>query len=53
MLSVFSIVSFVNRLKFKAPEAREGFSRIVKVNFVPYFAEKIHEKVYRQFLLEK
>ncbi|KAL8596825.1 hypothetical protein ACOMHN_027154 [Nucella lapillus] len=39
--------------RFKIPELREGFSKIVKVNFVPHFPDKLHEKVYRQFLLEK
>ncbi|XP_076470105.1 uncharacterized protein LOC143300373 [Babylonia areolata] len=39
--------------KFKPPETREGFSKVVRVNFVPHFPDKLHEKVYRQFLLEK
>lgn len=31
----------------------EGFDEIVKVNFIPSFAKKDHEIMYRQFLLEK
>nr|KAG5696591.1 hypothetical protein BaRGS_034052 [Batillaria attramentaria] len=39
--------------RFKEPELKEGFTKIVKVNFVPKFENKLHERVYRQFLLEK
>ncbi|KAK7114137.1 hypothetical protein V1264_000250 [Littorina saxatilis] len=41
------------KLKFKPPAQSEGFTKVVKVNFVPHFENKIHEKIYRQFLLEK
>jgi hypothetical protein len=41
------------RAKFKAPEVAEGFTKVVKVNFVAKFEDRIREKIYRQFLLEK
>lgn len=39
--------------RFKEPEVAEGFTRIVRVNFVPKFENRLHERIYRQFLLEK
>ncbi|XP_013389083.1 bifunctional polynucleotide phosphatase/kinase [Lingula anatina] len=39
--------------KFQEPIKEEGFSEIVKVNFVPKFKNKHQEKKYKQFLLEK
>ncbi len=31
----------------------EGFKEIVKIDFVPHFNSKEHEKIYKTFLLEK
>ncbi|XP_050080459.1 uncharacterized protein F21D5.5 [Anopheles maculipalpis] len=39
--------------KFQPPTVAEGFTEIVKVQFVPNFANKDHEQLYRMFLLEK
>ncbi|XP_053658768.1 uncharacterized protein F21D5.5 [Anopheles marshallii] len=39
--------------KFQQPTQAEGFTEIVKVNFVPNFTTKSHEELYRMFLLEK
>ncbi|VDM43567.1 unnamed protein product [Toxocara canis] len=39
--------------KYQEPALSEGFSSIVKINFVPEFANADHEKVYRMFLCEK
>uniref|UniRef100_A0A182JRT7 FHA_2 domain-containing protein n=1 Tax=Anopheles christyi TaxID=43041 RepID=A0A182JRT7_9DIPT len=39
--------------KFQEPTVAEGFAEIVKVKFVPKFASKSHEDLYRMFLLEK
>lgn len=35
------------------PSLEEGFSDIVKVNFIPKFKKNKDEKLYRMFLLEK
>ncbi|XP_076338422.1 uncharacterized protein LOC143240209 [Tachypleus tridentatus] len=39
--------------KFKEPELSEGFKEILKVNFVPVFHKKEHEKLYKTYLVEK
>uniref|UniRef100_A0A182WZZ8 PNK FHA domain-containing protein n=1 Tax=Anopheles quadriannulatus TaxID=34691 RepID=A0A182WZZ8_ANOQN len=39
--------------KFQEPTVAEGFTEIVKVKFVPKFASKSHEDLYRMYLLEK
>ncbi|XP_067651415.1 bifunctional polynucleotide phosphatase/kinase-like [Haliotis asinina] len=39
--------------KYKEPVKEEGFSEILKVNFVPKFETSASEELYRQFLLEK
>ncbi|XP_041376109.1 uncharacterized protein F21D5.5-like isoform X2 [Gigantopelta aegis] len=39
--------------KFTEPKMEEGFKEVVKINFVPKFESSVHEKLYRQFLLEK
>ena len=49
----FVCVYFISRTKYTAPELSEGFKEIVKVNFVPKFADKEQKKLYMQFLLEK
>ena len=40
------------RSKYVAPELSEGFTEIVRVNFVPRFKIAAHEELYRMFLLE-
>lgn len=50
----YPLVSFsLFRSKFQEPTVAEGFTEIVKVKFVPKFASKSHEDLYRMFLLEK
>ncbi|GFY60120.1 hypothetical protein TNIN_354521 [Trichonephila inaurata madagascariensis] len=39
--------------KYKEPSMKEGFSQLVKVNFVPKFKSKHEEKLFRRFLIEK
>lgn len=39
--------------KYVEPSLEEGFSDIVKVNFIPEFKKNKDEKLYRMFLLEK
>lgn len=41
------------RSKLKVPESSEGFTEIVRVNFVPKFKDSENEKLYKQYLLEK
>ncbi|VDK71614.1 unnamed protein product [Litomosoides sigmodontis] len=38
--------------KFEEPKLSEGFSSIVKVNFVPEFECREHEKIYRMYLCD-
>ncbi|KAL3859647.1 hypothetical protein ACJMK2_009861 [Sinanodonta woodiana] len=42
-----------HKKQYKPPELKEGFSEIVKVNFVPHFSNPDHQTLYCQFLLEK
>lgn len=39
--------------KFVSPAVSEGFSELIKINFVPKFKSKELETIYRCFLLEK
>lgn len=39
--------------KLKVPESSEGFTEIVRVNFIPKFKDSENEKLYKQYLLEK
>ncbi|XP_033754080.1 LOW QUALITY PROTEIN: bifunctional polynucleotide phosphatase/kinase-like [Pecten maximus] len=41
------------RSKYEAPNTSEGFSEIVKINFVPNFENPRHERWYKMFLVEK
>ncbi|XP_049762750.1 bifunctional polynucleotide phosphatase/kinase isoform X3 [Schistocerca cancellata] len=41
------------RAKYEEPTTEEGFSTIVKVNFVPVFTDPELEKFYKMYLLEK
>ena len=45
--------AFSYRKKYTAPEKKEGFSEIVKVNFVPKFKDSKLEDLYRKFLIDK
>ncbi|GIX86188.1 hypothetical protein CEXT_383971 [Caerostris extrusa] len=39
--------------KYKEPSMKEGFTALVKINFVPKFKSKHEEKLFRKFLIEK
>ena len=41
------------RSKYQEPSKDEGFSEVVKVNFVPTFSSASIEAEYRKFLSEK
>ncbi|XP_069114593.1 bifunctional polynucleotide phosphatase/kinase-like [Argopecten irradians] len=41
------------RSKYEEPDTSEGFSEIVKINFVPQFDNPRHERWYKMFLVEK
>jgi bifunctional polynucleotide phosphatase/kinase len=43
----------IYKKKYVEPSTKEGFSEIVKVNFVPKFKSKDEEKLYKMYLLEK
>lgn len=43
----------IYKKKFVEPAKKEGFSEIVKINFVPKFRNEAEEKLYKMFLLEK
>ncbi|KAJ8302903.1 hypothetical protein KUTeg_019299 [Tegillarca granosa] len=47
------ILNFIFRSKYKEPEISEGFTEIVKINFVPRFSNSQDEKLYKQYLLDK
>ncbi|XP_029842811.1 bifunctional polynucleotide phosphatase/kinase isoform X1 [Ixodes scapularis] len=51
--SVTDMVLYSHRSKFKEPELSEGFSEILKINFVPQFGDPEDEKLYRLFLKDK
>ncbi len=42
-----------NRSKYKEPALEEGFSEIVRVNFVPHFTTKEEKRLYETYLQEK
>uniref|UniRef100_G3MKQ2 PNK FHA domain-containing protein n=1 Tax=Amblyomma maculatum TaxID=34609 RepID=G3MKQ2_AMBMU len=52
-VSVTDMVLYSHRSKFKEPCLSEGFSEIVKINFVPKFSTPEDEKLYRCFLKDK
>lgn len=52
-VSVTDMVLYSHRSKFKEPCLSEGFSEIVKINFVPKFEMPEDEKLYRCFLKDK
>ncbi|KAF8781717.1 bifunctional polynucleotide phosphatase/kinase-like [Argiope bruennichi] len=39
--------------KYQEPSMKEGYSALVKVNFVPRFKNKHEEKMFQKFLIEK
>ncbi|XP_015921258.1 uncharacterized protein F21D5.5 [Parasteatoda tepidariorum] len=39
--------------KFVEPSLKEGFTSIIKVNFIPKFKNKNEEKLFKRFLIEK
>ena len=47
---VNDIVFNMYKSKFTEPSSDEGFSEIAKIDFVPTFADKTREKLYKQFL---
>ena len=51
--SISDIILNSFKSKFVEPSVDEGFSEVVKVNFVPEFSDKSHEVLYKSFLLEK
>ncbi|PRD32965.1 UNVERIFIED_CONTAM: Pnkp [Trichonephila clavipes] len=51
--SYINLYCFTYRSKYKEPSMKEGFSQLVKVNFVPKFKSKHEEKLFRRFLIEK
>ncbi|XP_065300234.1 bifunctional polynucleotide phosphatase/kinase isoform X2 [Dermacentor albipictus] len=52
-VSVTDMVLYNHRSKFKEPSLSEGFSAILKINFVPKFGAPEDEKLYRCFLKDK
>uniref|UniRef100_A0A224YIN2 Bifunctional polynucleotide phosphatase/kinase n=1 Tax=Rhipicephalus zambeziensis TaxID=60191 RepID=A0A224YIN2_9ACAR len=52
-VSVTDMVLYNHRSKFKEPSLSEGFSAILKINFVPKFSTPEDEKLYRCFLKDK
>lgn len=52
-VSVTDMVLYSHRSKFKEPSLSEGFSAILKINFVPKFSTPEDEKLYRCFLKDK
>lgn len=43
----------IYKKKFVDPVKKEGFSEIVRVNFVPKFKNEAEEKLYKMYLMEK
>lgn len=50
---ISEMVFHIYKKNFVEPNKREGFSEIVKVNFVPKFKTPEEEKLYRLYLVEK
>jgi len=44
---------FLYRKKYEEPSQDEGFSAVVKINFVPKFNDPVLDKLYKMYLLEK
>lgn len=52
-VSVTDMVLYSHRSKFKEPSLSEGFSSVLKINFVPKFSTPEDERLYRMFLKDK
>ncbi|XP_064610929.1 bifunctional polynucleotide phosphatase/kinase-like isoform X2 [Liolophura sinensis] len=39
--------------KFEEPSVSEGFTQVIKINFVPKFTDLSHEKLFFQYLMDK
>lgn len=50
---VNDIIMHSYKKKFVEPNMDEGFTEILKVNFVPNFQSTMHEKLYTSFLLDR
>lgn len=50
---VNDIIMHSYKKKFVEPSISEGFTEILKVNFVPNFQSPMHEKLYMSFLLDR
>lgn len=46
---IFSVL----RSKYKEPSLKEGFTEILKINFIPKFKSKHEEDLFKRFLIEK
>ncbi|XP_060076989.1 bifunctional polynucleotide phosphatase/kinase-like [Ylistrum balloti] len=51
--SISDVTMNTMRSKYEEPENGEGFSEIVKINFVPKFENPRHERWYKMFLVER
>lgn len=47
------MIFHVYKNKFVEPDVKEGFSQVLKVNFVPKFERQEHEDLYKMYLLER
>ncbi|KAG1709767.1 1-phosphatidylinositol 4,5-bisphosphate phosphodiesterase gamma-1 [Nymphon striatum] len=50
---ISNIILYSFRKNFEPPETKEGFSEIIKINFIPKFKSDDDEKLYHMFLMEK
>jgi len=48
---LFEYVLLFFSSKYQKPTKKEGIVEIVPINFVPYFKDPDHEKLYKMFLL--
>lgn len=52
-LYLLTEIIFFSRSKYKEPNLNEGFTEIVKINFVPKFKSKHEEALFKKFLIER
>jgi bifunctional polynucleotide phosphatase/kinase len=45
--------NFLYRKKYEEPSQAEGFSAVVKINFIPKFNDPALDRLYKMYLLEK
>jgi hypothetical protein len=50
---LFKENNFLSRKKYAEPSEDEGFTAVVKINFIPKFNDSALEKLYKMYLLEK